>query len=275
VATSTRSFNITGADIVARVRIQTAEPNPRRWTDAYLLQLINDAQRAISLRLDFPRETMTIPTVVDQREYQVTELVKIWAVYIQSPDGSQQELYGTDISTLQGDLLQQYDNTSGTQVGAPIQSPQWLTQAPQLFPVASTQIGGWVPTKLPYQNNVQNSAQRPCYYLRGGYIGVLPPPSTNTSTINIDCVPKPPDLQTLQNASIFPDTFINALKWKVVADCRDADNDAQGSMKALQQFEAELAQNNLQVERLQATNPKIYVPLTIRRTTGGWCDWWD
>jgi hypothetical protein len=266
---------LTAADIVARVRFQTAEPNPRRLTDANLLQLINDAQRAVSLRLDFPRETMSIPTVANQREYQVTELVKIWVVYIQSPDGSQQELYGTDISTIEGDLLQQYDNSSGTVAGSPTQTGQWLVQQPVQYPVQAAQVSGWVPTKVPYQNTAQNAAQRPCYYLRGGFIGVLPPPATSTSTINIDCVPKPPDMQRLQDLSYFPDTFINAIKWKVVADCRDADNDAQGSMKALQQFEAELAQNNLQVERLQATNPKIYVPLTIRRNTGGWCDWWD
>jgi len=267
---------MTLADIIARLRIQLAEPNPRRWTDSYLTQMTNDAQRALALRLDFPRETINIATIANQREYQVTELVKIYCVYIASPDGSQQELFGTDIATIQGDILQTYDNTSGTIVGSPTQSPQWLTQAPQLFPVPSTQVGGWVPTKMPYQNTAGNASQRPCYYMRGGFIGVLPQPSTSTSTIVIDCVPKPPDLVRLNDVSIYGDQFINAIKWKVVADARDADNDASGSASALQKYEMELSQNMLQTERVQATNPRIYVPLTIRRQTGSWCDdYWN
>ena len=55
------------------------------------------------------------------------------------------------------------------------------------------------------------------------------------------------------------------IKWKAIADMRDAD--APGSQSvgmALQRYESELAQNVSTVERLQATNPKIWVPLTVR-----------
>lgn len=253
---------MTLGDLLARVRNVSGEFRPSNWNDARLTQLLNDAQAAISLRLDFPRQTIPIPTVANQPTYQIPELVKLWCVYVQSPDGSMVELYGTDISTLQGDILQSYDNTSGTQMGAPIQSPQWMTGQPVPYPYQAAQIGGWVPTKLPWGNT---TAQRAGFYLRGGYIGILPVPATSTSTILIDCVPAPPIMVQTFDQSIYPVSFANAIKWKVLADMRDAD--APGSQSvglALQRYESELAQNVSTVERLQATNPKIWVPLTVR-----------
>lgn len=253
---------MTLGDLIARVRNVTGEFSPSTWSDIRITQMLNDAQAALSLRLDFPRQTIPIPTVPNQREYQIPELVKLWCVYVQSPDGSIQEAYGTDIPTLQADTLQGYDNTSGTIMGSPIQSPQWLTGQPVPYPWLTQQIGGWVPTKLPWQNT---PAQRNAYYLRGGWLGILPVPSTSTSTILIDCVPSPPVMAQSFDPSIYPLNMANALKWKAIADMRDAD--APGSQSvgmALQRYEAELAQNVSNVERLQATNPKIWVPLTVR-----------
>lgn len=253
---------MTLGDLLARIRNQSGEFRPANWTDARLAGLYNDAQSALSLRLDFPRQTIPITTIANQREYQIPELVKLWTVYIQSPDGSMQELYGTDISTLQGDTLQSYDNTSGTIQGAPIQTPQWLTGVPVAYPYQAAQIGGWVPTKLPWTNN---TAQRGAFYLRGGYIGILPTPATATSTILIDCVPAPPIMVNSSDQSIYPVSFANALKWKAIADMRDADAPGSPSVQqALMRYESELAQNVSTVERLQATNPKVWVPLTVR-----------
>jgi hypothetical protein len=253
---------MTLGDLIARVRNATGDFRPANWNDMRIIQLINDAQAALSLRLDFPRQSIPIPTIANQREYQLPELVKLWCVYIQSPDGSIQEAFGTDISTIQGDNLQGYDNTSGTQMGAPIQSPQWLTGQPVPYPYQTAQVGGWVPTKLPWQNT---TAQRNAFYLRGGYIGILPVPATSTSTILVDCVPAPPLLVQTFDQSLFPLSFANALKWKVIADMRDSDSPGSQSVTlALQRYESELAQNVSTVERLQATNPKIWVPLTVR-----------
>lgn len=253
---------MTLGDLISRVRNVTGEFRPANWTDARLTQLINDAQAAISLRLDFPRQMIPIPLIAYQREYQLPELVKMWCVYIQSPDGSIQEAYGTDISTLQADTLEGYDNTSGTIMGSPVQTPQWLTGVPVPYPYQTQQIGGWVVTKMPWQNT---PAQRNAYYLRGGFIGILPVPSTSDSTILVDAVPAPPKLVESSNPSLYPVSFANAIKWKVVADMRDADAPGSPSVSlALQRYETELMQNVSNVERLQATNPKIWVPLTIR-----------
>jgi hypothetical protein len=81
----------------------------------------------------------------------------------------------------------------------------------------------------------------------------------------IDAVPAPPKLVNNMDPSLYPVSFANAIKWKVVADMRDADAPGSPSVGlALQRYETELAQNVSNVERLQATNPKIWVPLTIR-----------
>lgn len=253
---------MTLGDLLARVRNTTGEFSPANWTDMRIAGMLNDAQAALSLRLDFPRQTIPIPTIANQREYQLAELVKLWCVYIASPDGSVQEAYGTDISTLQGDTRQIYDNSSGTTMGYPIQSPQWIVGQPVAYPWQAQQLGGWVPTKNVWQNT---PAQRNAYYLRGGYIGILPTPLTATSTILVDCVPSPPPMVNPMDLSIYPVNMANALKWKAIADMRDADTPGSSSVGlALQRYEAELAQNVSNTERLQATNTKIWVPQTVR-----------
>ena len=122
-------------------------------------------------------------------------------------------------------------------------------------------------------------AQRNAYYLRGGFIGILPVPATSTSTILVDCVPAPPQMVKASDRSLYPVSFANAIKWKVLADMRDADAPgSQSVQQALMRYEAELAQNVSNVERLQATNQKVWVPKTIRGImrfgTLGWgWDW--
>lgn len=264
---------MTLGDLLVRVRNQLSEFRPTAWTDMRLTTLINDAQSSLSLRLDFPRQTLTIPVpgqvAAGPAKVQIPEIVKIWNVFIEDPSGSIVELFGTDIGTLEGDWLQSYDNTSGTINGAPLQSPQWLTGIPVPPPYQSVQVGGWVPTKLPWQNT-QN--QRGAYAMQGGYMIILPSYSTAT-TLMLDAVPAPPIMVNPQDPSIFPQSFANAIKWKAVADARAADVPGAPSIgQALQMYEAELAQNVSQVERLQATNPKIFVPNTIRglRRWGSW-----
>lgn len=239
------------------------EPSQNRFPNTTLLQQASVIQRQISMELDFPEATVTYPIVSGQREYQLDTLTKILRVYIKTAGGSIIELYPTDIPTLEGDILELYDNTSGTVVGAPIQSPQWLTQPPVAYPYP-TGIGGTVGTKYPYQSTL-GGAQRPCYYLRGGYIGILPPDvATSGDTIVIDCVPTPPDLIAMGQLSIYPRTFLMAFVWGVVKYCRMSDQNAQYQL-ADAEFEREMTRLNLwRQNKLQQNKPKTFVPRTIR-----------
>jgi hypothetical protein len=252
------------------VRIQVAEPSQKRWPDSYLIQQINDIRKEISLRTDFMKGTFVYATVNGQRSYQITEMVKLFAVYIQSSDGSQQELYGTDRMTVQGDNLRSYDNSSGQIVGQPTQTPQWLTQPPTAYPVQSSQIGGVVPTKLPWG---ENAAQRPAYFMDGGYINILPPPVGNTSTIVVFGVPAPQELQKLSDVDVYPSNYINAIKWGTVSLCLASDNNSQYTL-AVGEYEKSLMMLQSWEDRLAATNQKIFVPQTIRRSFGNGGDYW-
>lgn len=265
-------------DIVQQCRNVLAEPSQNRFNDQYLMAQASIVQRAIAIDLDFPQGTFAYTTVSGQQEYQLDMLSKILRVYIKTASGSLVELVPSDIPTLEGDLLERYDNTSGTVVGSPSQSPQMFTQQPQVYPPTNCGVGGTAASTYPYRN-AANSGQRPSYYLRGGFIGILPPDVNSGDTIVVDCIIAPPDLSALTQFSPFPRTFIMAIVWGVVKICRVSDQNAQYQL-ADAEYEKEMAKLNMwRMNKLQQGKPKVFVPRTARTdfrpgNGGGWGGSW-
>ena len=145
----------------------------------------------------------------------------------------------------------------------PTQSSQYITQPPIAYPQIQAPIGGPYPTKLPW--NVAANP-RPQYYLRGGYIGVVPIPlQTNPATyLMLDYIPAPPALVNTPDNSIFPDIFLEAITWKMVEYASYSDhNSAQG--QAAQMYQNEVTNKITPwIQRIQATKPKTLVPITKR-----------
>ena len=116
-------------EIITRVRIEAAEPNTNRWTDAYLLTLISDAATALALEVDHPEASTSITTVANKAQYQMVDCIKILRVYVGIQGVTQQELFGTDIFTLEGDILEIYDQSSsipGTSKSRSSERSGWL-----------------------------------------------------------------------------------------------------------------------------------------------------
>jgi hypothetical protein len=187
------------------------------------------------------------------------------------PYAFKQELIGTDIYTLEGDILQTYDNSSGQNPGYPVQSSQYIAQQPEAYPINNVSIGGPYPTKSPWSNSFQSpngngGGSRPQYYLRGGYIGIVPIPiQTNPATyLMIDYIPAPPALVNTPDNSIFPDTFLEAIVWKMVEFASYSDHNS-AQMQAAQMYQNEIDKKITPwIQRIQATKPKTLVPITKR-----------
>jgi hypothetical protein len=251
-------------ELVNSFRAQVGEQSTRRFTPAIVADYANRAQRSLAFEFDFPEATQSIATIAGQQEYQLVEMMKLLRVYIQGPNGSKQELIASDIFTLEGDILQNYDNTSGFIQGGPVQSSNFSAQQPRAYPVQnvgfSGSTGAPVPTKNPWGPN-----SRPCYYLRGGYIGIMPAPLVATGvTIGVDHIPKPPDLSLTSDVSIYPDIFLDAIIWKMISYARFSDNTSSYKDAELM-YQMEVKERiNPWLQRFQATKPKTFVPRTIR-----------
>lgn len=250
-------------EMINSFRNQIGEQSTRRFTNSVLTDYANRTLNQIAFEIDHPEATLSIATVANQQEYQMPELIKILRVYMTGPGGFKQELYGTDIGTLEGDILQQYDNTSGQIQGAPIESSMFFAQQPAAYPVQNVGFSGRgsgpIPTKSAWGPN-----SRPCYYERGGYIGVVPAPISNTYSIVIDFIPTPPQLNILTDSSLFPQIFLDAIVWKMISYARYSDN--QGNYKDAEiMYQAQMSTViRPWLERQQATKPKTFVPRTVR-----------
>lgn len=251
--------------LASAFRFMMAEPGTNRFTASDVAQLATRAQYQVAFEIDFPQATQSINAVGGQQEYQLLEMMKLMRVYVLGPDGSKQELIGTDIYTLEGDIIQQYDNSSGTTYGNPVQSSQLFVQPGVQYPVTNIPISGRggqpVPTKSPWGPN-----SRPQYYLRGGYIGLVPTPlaSSPTTKIAMDFIPVPPALVLSSDLSLFPDIFLDALVWKMVMYARYSDNSSLVG-QAEQAYRAEINDKIIPwLQRIQATKPKTLVPITKR-----------
>jgi hypothetical protein len=252
-------------DLINSFRNQIGEASTRRFTNAILTDWANRAQNQLAFEVDFPEATQTIVTVPGQQEYQLTELIKILRVYIVGPDGSKQELPGTDIPTLEGDKLFQYDNSSGIIQSAPVQSPQWLNTQQTNYPTVNVPITGAGSGPIP-MNSSYTPYARPKHYLRGGYIGIVPTPGLSNPqfTLAVDHIPLPPALNVTSDKSLYPDHFLDALVWLMVGYARFSDNTA-AYKDAVAMFNDQMAMKiRPWLEHIQATRPKTFVPRTVR-----------
>lgn len=255
------------------------EASTKRFTASDVANLATRAQNQLAFEVDFPQATLNILLVSNQQEYQLIDLMKIMRVYTavfnadnpSFPYAFKQELIGTDIYTLEGDIIQTYDNTSGHNQGYPQQTSQYIAQIPQQYPIQSSRGGGPYPTKLPWQTHSQSPntgshGSRPQYYLRGGYIGVVPRPvQTNPATyLMIDYIPAPPALVNTPDNSIYPDIFLEAIIWKMVEFASYSDHNS-AQMQASQMYQNEITNKiNPWIQKIQATKPKTLVPITKR-----------
>ena len=261
-------------------RFMMDEASTKRFTAADVAQLATRAQNQLAFEVDFPQATLNILLVPGQQEYQLMDLMKIMRVYTAAynpanpnyPFSFKQELIGTDIYTLEGDVIQQYNRPS-FQDQNPSASLTYNFNQGCNQPNYSQPY----PTKLPWEgcgpqgNNgsngvVQYHNQRPMYYMRGGYIGVVPVPIlTNPETyLMLDYIPAPPPLVNTPDNSIFPDTFLEAIVWKMVEFASYSDHNS-AQMQAAQMYQNEIDKKITPwIQRIQATKPKTLVPITKR-----------
>jgi len=256
------------------VALQTV---PGTWYKLLRQRSPNDA--FITLIDEF-QAVSTTTTILDQgqfvpvqykpqrgNQYQLKELVKIRRVYALDNTGNQQPLVPTDIDTLSGIKDESWDQTSGTILGEPAFTPQWLAQPAQTFPVRSPYYAR-VPVSLPWRNTLFGN-QVPMYYLRGGFIGILPPPQLPVQ-VCIDYIPRPPDFTTGSDESIYPDGFLDAICFKMLEYMSISDDDTrEDSFRT--RYEAEVRKLRIAyVDTIQGDKPHSLVPLTIRTQMREW-----
>lgn len=245
-------------EVINDFRRTINEPNTNRFTAQDAFDYLNKAMRQLSFEVDFPEATWTLTTIPGQREYAVLEPLKILRVYIVGPDGSQMILPGTDIPTLEGDILERYDDTSTMQLGQPANTPQWLTAQPASYPYTQYFHSRQQPTTSPYKQG-----SRPEYYMRGGNIGIVPPP-ISAYTVIMDYIPTPPTVTSESDILEYPEIFMDALTFKMAQYARLSDS-SQASLnhKALydEQVKTKIRPWH---DSIQATKPKKFVPITKR-----------
>ena len=205
-------------DILTNVRIQTQASNPQqRWSNAQLLPLVSQAQQLIVREILWPVSYYIFQTVTGVARYQVPEILDTLQVYVQG-----QPLIRSDIETLEGDLINYYDQSGQgggpggfTIPGLPMVlaggqfTPQWTSQAPATYPVASS-LGTATDVSCPWY-----PGQRPRYYYDGGVIGLLPPPA-GVSPVVVRCIKQPADLSELTDNLDLPTIAKMALVWKTI-----------------------------------------------------------
>ena len=246
-------------DVVNDWRRQINEPNTNRFTVQDSLDFFMKAQRQLMFELDFPEATYTITTVAGQSEYAMIENYKVLRVYAITPGGVKQILFGTNIGIMEGDITESYDGTSGRILGNPVQTPQWLADSAQPYPITAGGNGGYANTTGKFQYN-----DPPRYYMRGGNIGVVPTPTVSIQ-ICIDYLPMPPTITDLSELSIFPQNCQEALVFKMCQFSRMADNSSQ-AVGYSQMYDSEIKEKlRPWKDSFQATKPKKFIPVTMRR----------
>lgn len=204
-------------------------------------------------------------------EIQIPEIIKFLHVLLITAAGNEIPLVPYDTNTLNGILRERWDNTSGTILGAPQYTPQWLAQGAASFPITGP-IGGRVPVSASWQNTM-NGNQDPGYYLRGGvsggFLGVLPPPQ-GQYLVQIDFLPKPLTLQQNADVSLFPDAFMDAICYKTLAYMSISDDNSR-SEAFDQLWMQECRRRRIShVDTMQGDKPHALVPLPVRTEMRSW-----
>lgn len=241
-------------------------PTSNRWNDANMLVALNDSCSAIATETDFPEATFPITTTGGVGLYQMIDCVKVLRCYLIQNGVFATPLPGTDLPTLEGDVLMIYDQSSGTVTGNQQYSPQWLAEKPQQYPLTNSPQGQTiVPTALPYFS-VTASAQRGEYYHRGGSIGVVPAPAQSGLILAVDFVPLQPILTIGTQLMLYPTVYTDALTFKMCEYMALGDRSALADGYRVR-AEAQYPTLRTYVDNLWATKPKRLVPITKRTFT--------
>lgn len=218
-------------DVVSLVRTLLNESTPgQRWTDAQLLQFTDRAQKQVLRTLKWPESRFVLTTTPNVQEYQIPEVVRMLRVYLNG-----QPLVATNIPTLEGQQIQLNDQTgSGGGPGGLVNTgtapslvsgqytPQWTGQVAASYPVASA-LSAPSPSAQPWMVGM-----RPRYYMRGGMIGLVPPP-LGAYPLVMDCIAQPATLTNLTDTCVLPDIALDAISWTVCEFCYYADPQNQGA----------------------------------------------
>jgi hypothetical protein len=264
-------------DLIYKTRFLYGEPDTTRFSDADVLSCVNDAQNQLAYEIDFPEDLYDVITIPVQVEYQIINCIKILQVYVMvgyNPStgtyASKQPIYPTDKPTLMGQNLDLWDQSSNIVQGSPTYTPQWLAQGPVAYPVTGGGLGV-VPMNIqaPWQNTAMGG-QRPEYYMRGGFFGLVPAPVT-TYYIRIECIPAPPAMTTSATLCTFPDGCKDAIAYKACEYMAMGDK-----VSLVNDFDTrymrELPKLRNWRDRLQGGKSRLLTPLAKRTffRCGGW-----
>lgn len=200
-----------------------------RWSDPTLLNFLDRGNKRLVRDVLFPQSRYVTQTVVNAaagvycQEYQLPQAILILRVYIAG-----QLCVPTDLDTLEGHqigLYQQGASNSAPSAGGggppgtvgPY-SPNWVAQAPAAYPVANSGQGYPAPDAQPWF-----SGQRPRYYVRGGFIGFVPAPSSS-ATITVDMIRLPDTISDSEQPLTTPDMFMDAIVWAGATYAQFADD---------------------------------------------------
>ncbi len=239
--------------ILNSVRVFLAEPEPvgvnqGRWTDTDLTTLINQAHTQIALDIDWPESTYTGYTLAGIQEYQMPETLKILRVYLGG-----QPIVPTTIPALQGDQIEQWDQS------APGNIPQWVYQPQESYPFLQTSGGG---SGTNAGNTPWSQGERPRFYPRGGNIGFVPIPN-GAYYVQIDLIPQPPVLVNTTDTSIYQSTFLDAIVWKTCEYAMFADTNSMMQTCA-SNYQAELVKLRAWKSDYVKMLPRGVFPITAR-----------
>jgi hypothetical protein len=257
----------------------------QRFSDTQLLVWINSWQRKLMRDVMFPPARVSMSTVPNQQEYQYQGIcIRPDSVYLNG-----QLLDPTDsIATLEWQQVGGYDTGYGasnpspapattsysTGSGLPVSTagpfaPSWGTLTPQGYPVNI--YGGW-PAPAAEGSIPSPFGQRPRWYPRGGFIGIVPAPANGPSLdVNGNPIPNlvfdgifsPPPAPGLQAPLIFPDTFDQALAWGCILFGKFSDDTQKTSESrnfALAQYKDAVTDCRMHVQSLKGMatqGPKI------------------
>jgi hypothetical protein len=211
---------VLASDVISDWRTILNEPSTSgRFTDANALSYLNIANKELIREIRFPESRCWFNTTTGVQEYELNEMLRILRCYYAG-----ESVPRTDIPTLEGYQIQMYDNTAqGAGPGGGIPSgvptlyytsvaPQWSSAQSQGAPGIS---GGSTSFAQPYSQSWY-PGRRPVYYVRGGNLGIVPPPG-GTVPIVLDCIRQPSQIMDDSTALTLPDICRQALMFKMGA----------------------------------------------------------
>lgn len=230
-------------------RVLVSEPdNTGRWSDTDATNLINQSRYSIALEVDWPQGNISCTTTGSVTEYALPAITKVLRVYLAG-----QVIIPGSIPTLQGDQIEFYDQTATNN------QPQWNNQTAATYPVSGTSFGAPYPSSLPFM-----AGMRPTWYLRGGSIGLIPPPVA-AYTLSIDVVPRPAALVNLTDIDNCYDQFFKeAICQGAAALAAQADKDSDSYQIAANAREKALGRIKSWLADLQSGAPKGPMPVVYR-----------